>query len=67
MVFGFRDVQTRNLAGRAVRQAGYECQGSGPSSTNHWTFLTIDEPVALRRLAVAQLVHKTVPSASRLR
>jgi hypothetical protein len=66
MVFGFRDVHARNLAGREVRKAGYVCHGTGPSSTNQWTFLTIDEPLPLRRTAVAQLIRKTSPTASRL-
>ena len=66
MVFGFRDLQARNLAGRAVREAGYDCQGSGPTSTNEWAFLTVNEPDASRPI-VAQLIHRTTPSASRLR
>jgi hypothetical protein len=66
MVFGFRDVKARNLAGREVRNAGYDCLGSGPSGTNQWAFLTVTEPLAPRRAEVARLIRKAAPTASRL-
>lgn len=66
MVFGFPDAQTRNLAGRAVRKAGYECKGAGPSSTSHWAFLMVDARQVPRRAQVAELIRKTAPAGSRL-
>ena len=66
MVFSFPDAQTRNLAGREVRKEGFDCTGAGPSSTNHYAFLTVDEPLAPRRALVAELIRKTTPAASRL-
>ena len=68
MVFGFPDEQSRNAAGRAAREAGYECRGTGPvaSSDPAW-LLTVDEAETLRRHAADDLIRRTTPSAGRLR
>jgi hypothetical protein len=66
MVFGFPDAQTRNLAGRTVRAAGYECFGTGPTELQKAYLLEVHEPMALRRSAIADLVRRTTPTAGRL-
>ena len=63
MVFVFPDAQSRNLAGRALRSAGYECSGSGPSVHQQTCSLTVDEQLVERRSAVTQLIRETSPVA----
>ena len=61
MVFVFPDAQSRNLAGRALRSAGYVCSGSGPSIREQACSLTVEEQQVERRSAVTQLIRDTSP------
>ena len=61
MVFEFPDAQSRNLAGRALRSAGFVCFASGPKVREQACLLTVDEQLVERRSAVTQLVRDTAP------
>ena len=61
MVFEFPDAQSRNLAGRALRSAGYVCFASGPKVREQACLLTVDEQLVERRSAVTRLVRDTAP------
>ena len=65
-VFTFPDERTRNETGRALRQAGFRCFGTGPAATELEYALTVDEESANERSSLAiALVFETCPDAAR--
>ena len=67
MVFDFPDERTRNLAGRAVRAAGYQCFGTGPSTLEGACLLTVRTVFDRYRADVATLIQDAAPAAHRVR
>ena len=66
MVFAFTNEHLRNIVGRALREAGYECIGS-QTSGEHPCLLTVHEGHGGRRDAVEQMTRQLAPTATRLR
>lgn len=66
MVFTFADAHLRNLAGRAVRDAGYTCFGSHIGPGEKACLLTVQEAEGGRRDAAEHLIRQESPSARRL-
>ena len=66
MVFGFPTEQARNAAGRAARDAGYDCLGSNDPETELAYILTVDETAQPRRSRVSELILRAAPGANRL-
>ena len=65
-VFTFPDERTRNETGRALRQAGFRCFGTGTAATEVEWVLTIDEEsVSGRRSFAIALVYETCPDVNR--
>ena len=65
-VFTFPNEGARNATGRALRQAGFRCFGTGPAATETECVLTLDEESTDGRLASAvALVYETHPEAAR--
>jgi hypothetical protein len=66
MVFTFADAHLRNIAGRAVREAGYSCFGSHIGRGQESCLLTVQEVQAERRDAAERLIRRETPGAHRL-
>ena len=57
MVWRFQNQTDRNAAGRALREQGFQCFGTGPTRLAESCLLTVTETTAPRRLAAAQLIR----------
>ena len=65
-VFTFPDERSRNEAGRALRQAGFRCFGTGPAATEVECALTLDEDtITARRSSAIAMVYALCPDAER--
>ena len=65
-VFIFPSERARNETGRALRQAGFRCFGTGPTATEVEFVLTLDEESVNGRCGFAiALVYETCPDVTR--